>query len=62
MKVAESLPAEDPAPLKAKDAPEMARFSWEDAFLLEDQLEDDERLMRDAARNYAQTPFPTNFR
>jgi glutaryl-CoA dehydrogenase len=29
-------------------------FVWEDPFLLEDQLTDDERMIRDAARNYAQ--------
>ena len=40
-------------PLKAKDAPDMARFKWDDPFLLDDQLEDDERAMRDAARQFA---------
>ena len=29
-------------------------FVWEDPFLLEDQLTDDERLVRDTARDYAQ--------
>jgi glutaryl-CoA dehydrogenase len=41
--------------LKAKDAPELARFSWEDALLLEDQLSEDERMLRDAARQFAQS-------
>jgi len=35
-------------------APDNARFRWEDPFLLEDQLGEDERLIRDAARDYAQ--------
>ena len=30
------------------------RFDWADPFLLEDQLSDDERLIRDSARAYAQ--------
>jgi glutaryl-CoA dehydrogenase len=40
--------------IKAKDAPDMARFDWEDAFRLEDQLTEDERMLRDAARSFAQ--------
>ena len=43
------------SPIKAKDAPDMARFDWEDAFRLEDQLSEDERMLRDAARNFAET-------
>ncbi|WP_127900719.1 acyl-CoA dehydrogenase [Solirhodobacter olei] len=39
--------------LKPKDAPDLARFDWEDPFRLEDQLSEDERMMRDAARAYA---------
>ncbi len=39
--------------LKPKDAPDLSRFDWEDAFRLEDQLSEDERMMRDAARAYA---------
>lgn len=31
-----------------------AEFNWEDPLLLEDQLSDEERLIRDTARNYAQ--------
>ena len=31
-----------------------ARFQWDDAFLLEEQLTEDERMIRDAARDYAQ--------
>ena len=40
--------------LKAKDAPDLGRFDWEDAFRLEDQLTEEERMLRDAARSYAQ--------
>ncbi|HQY43141.1 MAG TPA: acyl-CoA dehydrogenase [Paracoccaceae bacterium] len=39
--------------LKPKDAPDLSRFDWEDAFRLNDQLTEDERMMRDAARAYA---------
>ena len=35
-------------------APKADAFQWEDPFLLEDQLEEDERLIRDTARDYAQ--------
>ena len=31
-----------------------SRFVWDDPFLLEDQLTEDERMLRDAARTYAQ--------
>ena len=34
--------------ISAKDAPDMARFDWEDPFRLEDQLTEDERMLRDA--------------
>ena len=33
---------------------EMSRFDWADPFFLDDQLTDDERMIRDAARAYAQ--------
>ncbi|SFR47563.1 acyl-CoA dehydrogenase [Litoreibacter janthinus] len=42
-------------PISAKDAPDMARFDWEDPFRLEDQLTEDERMLRDAARSFAET-------
>ncbi|MBN9436456.1 acyl-CoA dehydrogenase [Bosea sp. (in: a-proteobacteria)] len=32
----------------------LAQFSWEDPFLLDEQLSEDERLIRDTARQYAQ--------
>ena len=40
--------------LKPKDAPGLGRFEWDDPFLLDDQLTDEERMMRDAARAFAQ--------
>jgi len=40
--------------LKPKDAPDLGRFDWEDPFRLNDQLTEDERAIRDAARAYAQ--------
>ncbi|MCY4179923.1 MAG: acyl-CoA dehydrogenase, partial [Litoreibacter sp.] len=41
-------------PIKSKDAPDMGRFDWEDAFRLNDQLSEDERMLRDAARGFAE--------
>jgi len=43
----------------AKNTPETARekppqLTWEDAFLLEDQLSEEERMIRDTARGYCQ--------
>ena len=40
--------------LKPKDAPGLGRFDWDDPFRLDQQLTDDERAIRDAARAYAQ--------
>jgi glutaryl-CoA dehydrogenase len=39
-----------PETARAKPAP----FAWDDPFLIEDQLGDEERMVRDAARDYAQ--------
>jgi hypothetical protein len=37
-----------------------AHFQWDDPFLLDEQLTDDERMIRDTARDYAQEkPFST---
>src|SRR3546814_20532942 len=33
---------------------QMSRFDWSDPFNLDDQLTDDERMIRDSARAYAQ--------
>ncbi|MFN4158681.1 MAG: acyl-CoA dehydrogenase [Gemmobacter sp.] len=43
-----------PPKLKTKDAPDLGRFDWSDPFRLEDQLTDEERMLRDGARAYAQ--------
>jgi len=40
--------------LEAKSQPSLARFSWEDPFLLEDQLSEEERMIRDTARAFAE--------
>ena len=45
--------------LQKRNSPEAARarpaaFSWADPFLLDDQLTDEERMIRDAARDYCQ--------
>jgi glutaryl-CoA dehydrogenase len=41
--------------LKAKDAPDLGRFDWQDPFRLDDQLTEEERMLREAARDYAQS-------
>jgi len=44
-----------PAPkLRAKDAPDLGQFDWADPFRLDEQLTEEERMMRDSARAYAQ--------
>jgi glutaryl-CoA dehydrogenase len=40
--------------LKAKDAPDLGKFDWEDPFRLSQQLSEDERMIADSARAYAQ--------
>ena len=40
--------------LKLKDVPGLSRFNWDDPFFLEQQLNEEERMMRDAARTFAQ--------
>ncbi|MEO0484929.1 MAG: acyl-CoA dehydrogenase [Pseudomonadota bacterium] len=42
-----------PAKITAKDAPELASFKWDDPFLIEAQLGEDERMLRDAAASFA---------
>src|SRR5579872_5195489 len=39
---------------QAKDKPAPVNFQWDDPFLLDDQLTEDERMIRDTARAYAQ--------
>ena len=43
-------PKDDSAPARATQAP----FRWDDSRLLDDQLSDDERMIRDTARQFAQ--------
>lgn len=45
--------AESPI-LKAKDAPDLGAFEWSDPFRLSEQLQEDERMIQDSARAYAQ--------
>ncbi|MCM2561088.1 acyl-CoA dehydrogenase [Lutimaribacter sp. EGI FJ00015] len=45
---------DDKPALRAKDMPDLGAFDWEDPFLLEDQLTEDERMVRDSARSYCQ--------
>ncbi|WP_299843833.1 acyl-CoA dehydrogenase [uncultured Roseovarius sp.] len=44
----------DALTMKAKDAPDLSKFDWEDPFRLSDQLEEDERMIAESARAYAQ--------
>ncbi len=44
----------DAPKLKAKDKPDLSSFDWADPFLLDQQLEEDERLIADSARTFAQ--------
>src|SRR6187549_1066254 len=39
---------------QSKDKPTSAGFQWDDPFLLDEQLTEDERMIRDTARAYAQ--------
>lgn len=40
--------------LSPQSKPDLSSFQWDDAFLLESQLSDEERMLRDAAKAYAQ--------
>src|SRR5918995_556357 len=42
------------AQTKPKEKPAAASFRWDDPLLLDDELNDDERMIRDTARQYAQ--------
>ncbi len=52
MSQASAVPGPAPAPTAPSDA--KARFQWDDPLLLEDQLTEEERMVRDAARAYCQ--------
>ncbi len=45
---------EEAPSLKAKDAPDLGRFEWSDPLRLEDQLQEDERMIMESAKSYAQ--------
>src|SRR6056300_912169 len=45
---------DDKPSLRAKDMPDLSSFDWQDEFRLEDQLSEDERMIRDSARAYCQ--------
>lgn len=47
------MTADAPA-LRAKDAPDLGTFDWADPFRMTDQLTDEERMIQDSARAYAQ--------
>ncbi|MGR3821429.1 MAG: acyl-CoA dehydrogenase [Salipiger marinus] len=40
--------------LKPKERPDLSSFSWEDPFLIDSQLEEEERMIRDSAFAFAQ--------
>src|SRR3954466_5729089 len=50
----EELPMTALARSKPKSKPAEAQFRWDDPLLFEDELSDDERMIRDSARQYAQ--------
>jgi glutaryl-CoA dehydrogenase len=52
-------PAQGAAAPKTAASASRPEFQWEDALLLEDQLSEDERLIRDTARQYAQEKLMT---
>ena len=44
----------DQPKLSPQSKPDLEGFTWDDPFLLEDQLEEEERMLRDAAATFAQ--------
>ncbi|MEI4471132.1 acyl-CoA dehydrogenase [Frigidibacter sp. MR17.24] len=52
-------PVTDRPKLKAKDAPDLGRFGWEDPFRLADQLTEEERMLAEGARAFAQDRLAT---
>ena len=43
----------EPPKLKSKDAPDLSRFDWNDPLRFEDQLSNDELMIKDSAKSYA---------
>ena len=54
MNVISPVAVPEPAASSRPENRKMGRFTWDDALLLEDQLTEDERAMRDAAHDYCQ--------
>ncbi|PVA11593.1 acyl-CoA dehydrogenase [Pelagivirga sediminicola] len=44
----------DAPAIKAKDAPDLSSFDWKDPFRLDDQLQEEERMIAESARTFAQ--------
>ena len=44
----------DKPTLRPKDAPDLGTFTWDDPFRFDDQLSEEERMIRDSAHAYAQ--------
>ena len=42
---------------QAKDKPSPVNFQWDDPFMLDEQLTEDERMIRDTARAYAPVSY-----
>ena len=49
----DGAPIQDLGEVVALKRPAASNFSWEDPLLLADQLTDDERMIRDTARDFA---------
>ena len=43
----------DTPEIRAKDRPDLGAFDWEDPFLLQKQLTDEERMIAESARSFA---------
>ncbi|AGI67784.1 acyl-CoA dehydrogenase [Octadecabacter antarcticus 307] len=50
------------SPILTGHGPDLAAFEWSDALRLEDQLSEDERMLRDAAATFAQTTLQPKVR
>jgi glutaryl-CoA dehydrogenase len=55
----EDAMTQDAPKLKAKDKPDLGHFDWQDPFRLNDQLTEEERMLRDGAHAYAQEKLQT---
>ena len=55
----EEMAADEKRTLKPKERPDMSSFSWEDPFLFDDQLTEEERMVRDSAAEFANQSLRT---